>query len=89
MTDTSGCAFVAVVMEIADPSTYGLPGSSLWSCVEATVKENMNKVVYGREVGATIRAPIIGGEPMIRWMFLQVLIVPRRCPLAVDKQSTP
>lgn len=80
---------MAVVMEIADPSTYGLPGSSLWSCVEATVKENMNKVVYGREVGATIRAPIIGGEPMIRWMFLQVLIIPRRCPLAVDKQSTP
>eukprot|EP00892_Ulva_mutabilis_P011680 jgi/Ulvmu1/8885/UM049_0067.1 len=72
MTDTLGHAFVAVVMEIADPSTYGLRGSSLWSCVEATVKENMNRIVYAREVGAKIRAPVIGGEPMIRWMFLQV-----------------
>lgn len=64
--------FLAIVMEIADPSTYRLPGSSLWNCIEATVNENMKKVVFQRDPNTSIRPPIIGGESMIRWIFLQV-----------------
>ena len=70
--DRDGMLFLAIVMEIADPTTYRLPGSSLWNCIEATVNENMRKVVFQRDPNARIRAPIIGGEPMIRWIFLQV-----------------
>lgn len=70
--DKDGMLFLAIVMEIADPSTYRLPGSSLWNCIEATVNENMRKVVFQRDPHSSVRPPIIGGEPMIRWIFLQV-----------------
>jgi hypothetical protein len=63
--------FLAIVMEVADPSVHRLPGSSLWNCIEATVNDNMRRVVFQRDSNAEIRAPIIGGEPMIRWIFLQ------------------
>jgi hypothetical protein len=71
--------FLAIVMEIADPSTFGLPGSSLWNCIEATVNENMRRVVFQRDPHYAIRPPIIGGEPMIRWIFLQVRLLPFAC----------
>lgn len=74
--------FLAIVMEIADPSTYRLPGSSLWNCIEATVNENMRKAVFQRDqhTSASIRPPIIGGEPMIRWIFLQVRSLASQSP---------
>lgn len=74
-------AGLAVVMELADHQAFGLPGPTLWHCMEKSVATNTAIRVYGTICEGALDAqgrpqafqlPIRGGEAMIRWVFVQV-----------------
>ena len=60
-------------MEVADHTKTQLRGPSLWTCVEHTIRANMECRVYNPGAGLDeFQSPLVGGEPMIRWIFMQV-----------------
>lgn len=82
--DQTGQWLLCIVMELADPSAYGLAGASLWSCIEPCVEQNMEGVVYARLPNAKRTLPLLGGEPMIRWVFLQARHFHLQASMCVD-----
>lgn len=70
----SGQWQVCMVMELADPDRHGLRGPSLWDCMEACMETNMRACVYTPRTARpdAFTRPVVGGEPIVRWIFLQV-----------------
>jgi hypothetical protein len=61
---------VCLVLELAE--CPDLDGPSLWANIKATVTTNMNDFVYSPLEAATLQTPLIGGEPLVRYVFMQV-----------------
>ena len=68
---------VCSVLELADVESLKLAGPSIWDCVRRSMDVNMRAKVYQPRTvpESDFQLPILGGEPMVRWIFLQVCSV--------------
>jgi hypothetical protein len=70
----SGEWLVCSVLELADAEKFGQKGPSLWDCMESCMDTNMKARVYTPRMASEkeFKLPVLGGEPIVRWIFLQV-----------------
>jgi hypothetical protein len=61
---------VCLVLELAECPKLAEP--SLWDNIKSTVDRNMRDFVYAPLEAAILEKPLHGGEPMVRWIFMQV-----------------
>ena len=62
------------MLELADVERFEIAGPSLWDCIKNTMDTNMRARVYSPRAlpESAFQRPIRGGEPIVRWIFMQV-----------------
>lgn len=64
------------MLELADVDPSQVAGPSIWDCIKNTMDANMRACVYNdptdRLDHSAFRRPVQGGEPIVRWIFMQV-----------------
>jgi hypothetical protein len=65
---------VCIVLELADVERFKLAGPSIWDCIKHSMESNMRARVYVPRTAPEddFQLPIRGGEPMVRWICMQV-----------------